>query len=94
MTAIGVGIIGASPGTGWAAAAHVPALQALPQYMLRAVATSRAGSARLASAVWNVDAFDDAVRLHRLVDRIARGASTTGAKMTADLEETPCALQS
>ncbi|KMO73332.1 hypothetical protein BST22_01785 [Mycolicibacterium chubuense] len=38
--------------------------------------------------------FGDAVRIHRLVDRIARGASTAGTTMTADLEETPCALQS
>ena len=56
---IGVGIIGASPGTGWAAATHVPALQALPQYDLRAVATSRVESARRAAAEWKVDAFDD-----------------------------------
>jgi len=39
--------------------------------------------------------FGDAVRLHRLVGRIADGATTTRAKMTADSEEeTPCALQS
>ena len=59
MKSIGVGIIGASPGAGWAAATHVPALQALPQYDLRAVATSRAESARRAAAEWSVDAFDD-----------------------------------
>lgn len=38
--------------------------------------------------------FGDAVRLHRLVDRIARGASTAGVKMTGDSEESSCALQS
>ena len=72
MSPIGVGIIGASPGTGWAAAAHVPALQALPQYALRAVATSRAESARLACAVWDVDAFDDPRQLiaHPEVDLV------------------------
>ena len=59
MKPIGVGIIGASPGAGWAAATHVPALEALPQYDLRAVATSRAESARRAAAEWDVDAFDD-----------------------------------
>ncbi|WP_083126470.1 Gfo/Idh/MocA family protein [Mycolicibacterium tusciae] len=59
MKPIGVGIIGASPGTGWAAATHVPALQALPQYDLRAVATSRVESARRAAAEWSVDGFDD-----------------------------------
>lgn len=59
MNPIGVGIIGASPGTGWAAATHVPALEALSQYELRAVATSRAASARRAATEWAVDAFDD-----------------------------------
>lgn len=59
MKPIGVGIIGASPGTGWAAATHVPVLQALPQYDLRAVATSRTASARRAAAEWKVAAFDD-----------------------------------
>ena len=68
MKRIGVGIIGARPGGGWAAATRVPALRALP--------------------------FRDAVRLHRLVDRIASGASTAGAKMTADSEEASCVLQS
>jgi hypothetical protein len=39
--------------------------------------------------------FGDAVRLHRLVDRIASGASIAGVKMTAESEETSsCALQS
>ncbi len=63
MKPIGVGVIGASPGAGWAAATHVPALQALPQYDLRAVATSRAESARRAAAEWKVEAFDDTRRL-------------------------------
>lgn len=59
MKPIGVGIIGASPGNGWAAATHVPALRALPQYELRAVATSRLESARSAAAEWDVDASHD-----------------------------------
>lgn len=58
MTPIGVGIIGASPAGGWAAATHVPAVSALPEYRLRAVATSRAESARRASEQWGVDGFD------------------------------------
>lgn len=73
MKPIGVGIIGASPGTGWAAATHVPALRALPQYDLRAVATSRAESARRAAAEWDVDdAFDDPRQLiaHPAVDLV------------------------
>ena len=59
MEPIGVGIIGASPGAAWAAATHVPALLALPQYDLRAVATSRAESARRAANQWHVEGFDD-----------------------------------
>jgi predicted dehydrogenase len=38
--------------------------------------------------------FGDAVRLHRLIDRIASGASLAGVKMTAESEEKSCALQS
>ncbi|MHA3020233.1 hypothetical protein ACXPWS_08160 [Mycobacterium sp. BMJ-28] len=38
--------------------------------------------------------FGDAVRLHRLVDRIAGGASNAGAVMAAEHEEDSCALQS
>ena len=38
--------------------------------------------------------FGDAVRLHRLIDRIASGASFANPKMTAEPEETACALQS
>ncbi|MCV7071714.1 Gfo/Idh/MocA family oxidoreductase [Mycolicibacterium rufum] len=63
MKPLGVGVIGASPGAGWAAATHIPALQALPQFAIRAVATSRAESARRAAAAWEVDAFDDPARL-------------------------------
>ena len=46
---IGVGIIGYEPGRSWAAVAHVPALQALPEYRVAAVATTRAESARAAA---------------------------------------------
>ena len=37
---IGVGIIGASPDRGWAMAAHIPALRALPAYDFRALSLS------------------------------------------------------
>jgi predicted dehydrogenase len=37
--------------------------------------------------------FADAVQLHRLLDRIAGGATTVGMTMHADAEEDPCALQ-
>jgi predicted dehydrogenase len=42
---IRVGAIGASPDRGWAASAHLPALQALPQFELAAVCTTRQESA-------------------------------------------------
>jgi predicted dehydrogenase len=59
MNKIGVGIVGASPERGWAAWAHIPALQALPQYEIRAVSTSRRESAEAAQQVYRVDAFDN-----------------------------------
>ncbi|TCO62733.1 Gfo/Idh/MocA family protein [Actinocrispum wychmicini] len=50
MTArpIRVGILGANPDRGWAARAHVPAIQALPEFELAAVATTREDSAQAA----------------------------------------------
>ena len=42
---IGVGIIGASAERGWALAAHIPALRALPNYEIRAISASRRESA-------------------------------------------------
>lgn len=42
---IGVGIIGASATRGWAQAAHIPALNSLPEYELAAVCTSSSASA-------------------------------------------------
>lgn len=47
---IGVGIIGYEPRRSWAAVAHVPALAALPEYRVAAVATTRAESAQAAAA--------------------------------------------
>lgn len=46
---IGVGIIGYEPQRSWAAMAHVPALNALPEYEVTAVATTRLESARAAA---------------------------------------------
>jgi len=61
MEKIGVGIIGASPlNPGWAVAAHIPALAALPQYEIRAVSTSRRESAEVASKAFGVTAYDNA----------------------------------
>jgi predicted dehydrogenase len=61
MDTIGVGIIGASPGAAsWAANTHVPALQALPDYELKAVATSRRASADAAATAYGVTGYDNA----------------------------------
>jgi predicted dehydrogenase len=59
-TTIGVGVVGASPlSPGWATRAHLPALQALPDFSLRAVSTSRPDSAAAARDAFGVDAFDN-----------------------------------
>ena len=60
MTTTGVGIIGASPGpASWAANAHIPALRAVPEFELRAVATSRRASADAAAGLYGVPGHDD-----------------------------------
>ena len=60
MSKIGVGIIGASPlRPGWAVAAHLPALASLPDYELRAVATSSEASAKAAGDTYGVPAYSD-----------------------------------
>jgi predicted dehydrogenase len=57
---IGVGVIGASPvHAGWAVTAHVPAILALPDFELAAVATSRPETARVAGRTFRVPAFAD-----------------------------------
>jgi predicted dehydrogenase len=57
---IGVGIIGVSPGRSWAAIAHIPALQALPEYEIRALSTTRQESATAAAAEYGVaKAYDN-----------------------------------
>jgi predicted dehydrogenase len=57
---IGVGIIGVNPDWGWAAAAHIPALRALPGYEIRALSASTTESARVAGVAFGVDAvFSD-----------------------------------
>lgn len=57
---IGVGIIGVAPGRSWAALAHIPALQALPDFEIRALSTTRRESAAAAAAEFHVPkAFDN-----------------------------------
>lgn len=51
---IRVGIIGLTPGRSWAARAHVPALQSLPTYELRGVASSSAESAAAGAAAMGI----------------------------------------
>lgn len=57
---IGVGIVGASTQRGWARAAHIPALQALDAFEIRALSTTRMASARASAEVLGIDlAFDN-----------------------------------
>lgn len=51
---IRVGIVGLTPGRSWAARAHVPALQALPEYAIAGVASSTAKSAAAAAAATGI----------------------------------------
>jgi predicted dehydrogenase len=53
---LGVGIIGVSPARGWAAAAHIPALRALPNYEIRGLSAHSAESARAAGEAFGVRA--------------------------------------
>jgi len=43
---IRVGVIGATPARGWGTAAHLPALKALEEFEVTAVATTRLATAR------------------------------------------------
>ncbi len=51
---IGVGIIGVQPGRSWAAVAHIPALQVLPDYAITALSTTRMESAKAAGEAYGV----------------------------------------
>lgn len=58
-TRIGVGIVGASADRGWGGIAHVPALQALDAFQIRAVSTTRMESAKATASRLGADlAFD------------------------------------
>lgn len=70
---IGVGIIGVEPGRSWSAIAHIPALQALPQYRLVAVSTRRQDTADAAARTYGIPhAFADhrALVAHPEVDLV------------------------
>src|SRR5260370_33039431 len=63
---IRVGIVGASPDRGFASIAHIPALQALPNFEISAVCTTRQDSADAAAKHFGVPlAFSDAEKLAR-----------------------------
>jgi predicted dehydrogenase len=71
---IGVGIIGVEPGRSWSAVAHIPALQALPQYEIVALSTTRQESADAAARAYGIaHAFADhrALVSHPDVDLVA-----------------------
>jgi len=66
---IRVGIVGATPGRGFASIAHIPALQALPGVELIAVCTTRQESADAAAKHFNIPlAFSDPEKLARHPD--------------------------
>ena len=58
---IRVGIVGANPSRGFASIAHIPALQALPDFEISAVCTTRKDSADAAAKHFGVPlTFSDA----------------------------------
>src|ERR1700680_547397 len=66
---IRVGIVGASAQRGFASIAHIPALQALPQFEIAAVCTTRQESAEAAARHYGVSlAFCDPEQLARHPD--------------------------
>lgn len=66
---IRVGIIGTNPSRGWAKTAHIPALRALDEYEITAVAASREESAREVAAELGIGhALTDPRRLAELPD--------------------------
>src|SRR5271163_1275338 len=70
---IRVGIVGANPNRGFASIAHIPALQALPDFEITAVCTTRQASAEAAAKHYGVPlAFCDAEELaqHPHVDLV------------------------
>ena len=57
---IKIGVIGGSPTKGWARQSHLPALQALPEFVLAAVCTTRLETAEESAARFGASAaFDD-----------------------------------
>src|ERR1700689_3026133 len=71
---IRVGVVGANLTRGWGTAAHLPALRALDEYQVVAVATTRPDTAKATAEAYGVPlAFTDAAELvsHPEVDVVA-----------------------
>src|SRR6202167_3615096 len=69
-----IGIIGATPARGWGTAAHLPALQALEEFEVTAVSTTRLSTARATAEVFGIPlafADDDELVSHPDVDAVA-----------------------
>src|ERR1700728_4225933 len=59
-----VGVVGANPSRGWGTVAHLPALRALDEFEIVAVATTRAETARASAEAFGARlAFSDAAEL-------------------------------
>src|SRR5881397_1769124 len=87
---IRVGIVGATVtqgGSGWGANAHVPALNALPGYELKAVCTAHAETAKASAAAFGAElAFHeiDAMVEHPEVDLVSVVVRVPGHKALVD----------
>src|SRR6202453_1264204 len=69
-----IGILGATPARGWGPAAHLPALQALEEFEVTAVSTTRLSTARATAEVFGIPlafADDDELVSHPDVDAVA-----------------------
>lgn len=87
----GVGIIGVQPGRSWAAIAHVPALQALPDFEIVALSTTRAESARAAGEALGVAGCHE--NAHDLVNDPAVDVVVVTVKVPHHRELVSAALQ-
>ena len=68
---IRVGIVGVNPHRGFASIAHIPALQALPEFKISAVCTTRQDSADAAARHFGIPlAFSDPEKLEQNPDVI------------------------
>src|SRR5438105_8619110 len=89
---IRVGIIGANPDRGWAAQAHIPALQSLPDdFEITALSTTRRGSADAAGKLFGVPAAFD--NHQELVNSPAVDVVAVTVKVPHHLELATAALE-